>query len=98
MLGKLLFLKARARPKFSLSLSLSTCHNGVIYIGMINGVLISVCDLSFCREGMFMVLGSSILGWNTQTTHLKDRTDNQVCDCLLICFNRFTIENEIELK
>jgi hypothetical protein len=79
MLGKLLFNKARASPKLSLSLSslshsLSTCHSGVMYIGMINGVLISACDLSFCREGMFMVLGSSILGWNTQTTHLKDRT------------------------
>jgi hypothetical protein len=59
----------------ALSLSLSQhAHSGVIYIGMINGVLISACDLSFCREGMFMVLGSSILGWNTRTTHLKDRT------------------------
>jgi hypothetical protein len=52
----------------SLSLSLSLSQHAH------SGVLISACDLSFCREGMFMVLGSSILGWNTRTTHLKDRT------------------------
>jgi hypothetical protein len=34
-------------------------------------VLIYIHHISIFREGMFMVLGSSILGWNTRTMLLK---------------------------
>lgn len=57
------------------SLSLSTCPQWCHLLWDVERcVLISACHFSFCREGMFMVLGSSILGWNTRTMLLKGRT------------------------
>jgi hypothetical protein len=49
----------------------STCPQLSFTCGFKLSVLIYIHHISIFREGMFMVLGSSILGWNTRTMLLK---------------------------